>query len=410
MSADELAELTPKQREFYLEQKKAHEDGLRAKEIETAVKAQVEVVKAEIENESASKIESAITAVKDEYDRKIEKAQAEMQRAKVSQDELSGLKTLQDELLEKFTSEEGQAMLKSLAVEKRISKVIETKAMTKPVGSTAPQFVGIVGPGYDVWQARQTIPVFPTTSDLIKYNQFTVDPDADGFGMVAQGNKKPDLGYIVTPKEAPVRKIAGVLDVVDEFMDDLVGAASYLSYELPQAYFDFETYQVFKGSGQGENLLGLWTQASVQTLPQGTVTTTSNAWDKIAAAISEVRTSKRATSAVYLNPIDYMELLINKDDENGYTYPIIMGNDNILRIGGVPILWSNVFEEGEGLVGDFARGTAIFQRKAMELRTSEHNNDNFEKNVITLRLEGREALPIYYPEAFLKLNLDGNAS
>ena len=405
LSKEQYDALAPKEQALYEIKLEAYNKQEREKEIASVVKAEVEAVKAEIETESATKLETAITAVKDEYDRKLEQAQVEMKRAKEAQNEARGIKTMQEELLEKLTSDEGKKSLEQLALTRKIAEKFESKAVTKPAGSVAPQFAPIVGPGHDAWHARQSIPVFPTESDLIKYVQMTVDPLAEGFKMTAEGTKKGVLNYVPTVKEAPVRKLAGILDISDEFNDDIVGMAAFLAYELPQAYLDAEDLQIFKGNGSGQNLLGLWYQAQSQTLPQGSVSAASNVWDKIAAAITEVRTLKRNTSAVYLNPIDYMELLINKDNEDGYTYPVIMGNDNVLRIGGVPIYWTNVFEEGEGLVGDFARGTAIFQRKAMELRSSDENNDNFEKNMITLRLEGRIALPIYYPEAFKRITL-----
>lgn len=102
--------------------------------------------------------------------------------------------------------------------------------------------------------------------------------------------------------------------------------------------------------------------------------------------------------------------MINKATGSGeYDYPMSMVQtpDGLLRIGGVPIMWSNIFDDNEGVVGDFARGTAIFQRQGMNIRYFEENKDNVEKNIITIRLEGRIALPIYYPDAFKKLLFAG---
>jgi len=160
----------------------------------------------------------------------------------------------------------------------------------------------------------------------------------------------------------------------------------------------------FKGDGTGLNILGLWTQADYQSFPFGTVTAASNEWDKLMAAITEIRTRKRNTSAAFVSPIFYMELWINKGTGSGeYTYPIVMGENGVLYVGGVPVYWSNVFEDYEGLVGDFARGASIHQRKAMNIAYSTENKDNFTKNIVTIRLEGRVALAIRVPEAFLRL-------
>ena len=242
-------------------------------------------------------------------------------------------------------------------------------------------------------------------SNLIKFIQYVVDGSATGFATVAVGAQKPTLNYVPTVKDAPVRKIAGLLDVPDELMDDVVGFRAWIAYELPKAYLDAEDLQIYKGTGAGENILGLWYQASNQSFPQGSVTAAGNTIDKVMAGITQVRKLKRNTSAVVLSPVAWQEIFINKGTEDMYTYPIILDASGMLRVGGVPIFWSNVFADGEGLVGDFARGTAIFQRKAMTIGYFNQNKDNVEKNMITIRIEGRIALPIFYPESFKRLLL-----
>ena len=161
--------------------------------------------------------------------------------------------------------------------------------------------------------------------------------------------------------------------------------------------------QIFKGDGTGTNLLGLWTQADTQTLPFGEVTAASNEWDKLMAAITEIRTRKRSTSAAFVSPLYYMQLWINKGNTDEYTYPVVMSDNGVLSVAGVPIYWSNCFSDDQGLVGDFARGASIHQRKAMSIAYSSENKDNFIKNIVTIRLEGRVALAIRVPDAFLRL-------
>jgi len=340
-----------------------------------------------------------------------EDLEAMLKRAKIGEIN-ERMKGFSDHITDKLSTPEGEEMIKSFFAGQREKFNLEIegealKAMGVPTGGVAPQFTPIVGPGHDEIHARSVIPVLPTTSNLIKFIQYVIDPEAAGFGTVAVGAQKPSLGYIPTVKEAPVRKIAGLLDVPDELLDDVVGFRAWIAYELPKAYLDAEDLQIFKGNGVGENLLGLWYQASLQTLPFGMspneVTSASNAIDKIVAGIFQVVTRKRNTTAVFISPVQYMEILINKSTEEVYTYPMVLDANGVMRIAGVPIFWSNVFTSGQGLVGDFARGTTIFQRKSMTIGYFDQNKDNVEKNMVTIRLEGRIALPIYYPEAFLRL-------
>jgi hypothetical protein len=54
------------------------------------------------------------------------------------------------------------------------------------------------------------------------------------------------------------------------------------------------------------------------------------------------------------------------------------------------------------LAGDWMLGAQLLLRDDPTVEFSYENQDNFVKNVITVRVEGRDALAIYYPEAFVK--------
>lgn len=411
LSKEDFDALTPAQQKYYMEQKKAHD----AKKMQDSINQAVEGIKADLAKQNESLLaqikkdnEDALKDLADKNNLKLEDLQAELKRNKVA-DINKRLPGFADHIVEKLSTPEGEAMIKDFFKGQReklnFDVDVDKAALTVPANSVAPEFLPIVGPGHDDIHARNAIPVFPTVADIVKFVQFTLPEDAlqPGFEMVGVGQEKPELAYVSALEEAPVRKLAGWLDVPDEIMDDVVGFRAWIAYELPKAYLDAEDYQVFKGDGTGLNLLGLWTQADEQTLPFGSVSDSSNQWDKLMAAITEIRTRKRSTSAAFVSPIFYMELWINKGNTEEYSYPIVMDGNGVLRIGGVPIYWSNVFVDYEGLVGDFARGASLHQRKAMNIAYSDQNKDNFIKNIVTIRLEGRIALAIRVPQAFLKL-------
>ena len=422
-SPAEFEAMTEYQKEKYLDQKAQYEANQNAQAAKSAAEAAVEAMKAEMQAENQKLIDALkaenkaeLEKLSDENKQKLEEVQAAMKRSKVAEANIR-MKGFSEHIIEKLSSDEGVEMIKAFFAGQKekfnvsigkdddaeMNSVI--KAMGVPAGGVAPEFTPIVGPGHDEFHARQIIPVFPTTSNLIKFIQYVVDGSAAGFGTVGVGGQKPSTGYTPTVKEAPVRKIAGLLDVPDELLDDVVGFRAWIAYELPKAYMDAEDFQIYKGNGSGENILGLWQQAANQSFPQGSVTAASNTIDKIVAGITEVRKLKRSTSAVVISSVAWQEILINKGTTKEYTYPIVLDANGVMRIGGVPIFWSNVFADGEGLVGDFARGTAIFQRKAMQIGYFDQNKDNVETNTVTIRLEGRIALQISYPEAFKKLLL-----
>lgn len=423
-TAKEFEALTEYQQEKYLDEKRKHEEALNKETADKAAKDAVEVMREELKKDNEAIIaalkgdnEKAIAELTEAQKLKLEEVEAAMKRAKIGESKLR-LKGVSDHIIDRLSTEEGEKMIKEFFAGQRAKFQVKIgddedkdfdatiKAMGVPAGGVAPEFTPIVGPGHDEFHARNIIPVFPTISNGVKFIQYVVDTTSGlGFATVGVGAQKPSLNYIPTVQSVNVEKIAGLLDVPDELLDDVVGFRAWIAYELPKAYMDAEDLQIYKGDGTGTNILGLWTQAGNQSFPQGSVISTSNTIDKIVAGITQIRKLKRSTSAVVISPVAWQEILINKGTTKDYTYPIVLDANGVMRIGGVPIFWSNVFADGEGLVGDFARGTAIFQRKAMQIGYFDQNKDNVEKNIVTIRLEGRIALPIFYPESFKKLLL-----
>lgn len=343
-----------------------------------------------------------LTVKMDESDRAREKAITKMNRIS-NKDRDERVKTMQSVIYDALG--EHEESIKGWSHNKKAFS-IETKVVGTvgvPSGSVSPEFVAPVGIAHEMLHARNAISVSPTSSNLIKYVQFTSKDGA--IATVAAGAAKPQFDWTLTPKEAPVRKVAGYVTVQDEFLEDIAGARDFLAMELPEAYADAEDNQIFKGNSASiaTDIDGLYSvHATALTLPNGTVTTASNRWDKIAAGLTQIRRAKRAASAIWISPEDYMELLINKDTAKAYTYPIIADAGGQLRIGGVPIFQHSIFTAGQALAGDFVRGTKIFQKMGMTIKFSTEHASNFTSNLTTILVEGRIALPVYFPEAFIK--------
>lgn len=423
-SPADVEAMTEYQQEKYFDEKRQHEVSETARiskeAAETAVVEAVKTAKAE----TAEEFKKLLEAQKTEFelqlktrDEQVEKALAEMNRIKANETGAT-LKTLQGEIFDYFSTKEGEAMLENFTQNKATFKAELTNVNVKAVGvmgvtagTVNPQFVAPVGIEHEVVQARNIIPVSPTSSDMVKYVQFTKKEGS--IGPVDAGTEKPQIDYNSDPVSAPVIKIAGWLTVQDEFLEDVVGARDFLAEELPKAYMDEETRQVFKGLGAAaspDELSGLMSvYARDLILPKGSVTSISNNWDKLAAGLCQVRRNLRATDAIFVSPEDYMELLINKGTTLQYTYPITSTVGGTLLLGGVPIYQHSIFLPGEGITGDFRRGARLFQKKAMTIRTSTEHDKNFTYNLTTLLIEARVALACFFPESFVKFDLNGTS-
>jgi HK97 family phage major capsid protein len=64
---------------------------------------------------------------------------------------------------------------------------------------------------------------------------------------------------------------------------------------------------------------------------------------------------------------------------------------------------------GQALVGDFANGATLFVREAVNVRTSDADQDDFVRNRLTMLGEGRFGLAVWQPAAFTLVHLGGGA-
>ncbi|HWL22308.1 MAG TPA: phage major capsid protein [Ureibacillus sp.] len=411
-SEKEIAELSEYQREKYFDQKRDHEAKEAKDAAEKAAKDAVELAlkdvdskiadaKKEAQEEAEKGFESKITAVKEEYDRKLEDAEKAMKRI---DDNFIGerVKSVENQIFDSLTDEQVKELVsvKGKTVELDNVNLTQKAPMSTFAGSVATGTPALVGPGHYKFYARDLMNVRSTTSNAIPYIQFTKDDALAGIGTTAEGAQKPNFGYVGEAKVANVYKIAGLLDVTDEMLDDVVGFRSWIAREAVLALRDVEDFKLYKGSGVSD-IEGLWTSSSAAPVIAGIG---GSELEEVCSAITSVRKNNREATAIVVSPAKWMQIYLNKDNENAYTYPVIFDTTrNVLTLAGVPVVYSNVFGDEEGLIGDFQRGAEIWQRKGISLAYGDQHVDNFGKNIVTIRVEERLALTKYYEDAFYKL-------
>ena len=398
----EIEAMSEYQREKYFDQKAQHDKAEAKRLAEEAVKAEMDNIKAEAKKE----VEAQIKVVKDEYDKKLEDAEKALKAHK--EEFIKGdIESVESQIEKGLSDEELRSLVtvRGKTVDLNDVNLTRKAPLATFAGSVATASPALVGPGHYSFHARDLMNVRSTNSNAVPFIQFTKSATG-GIDTVAEGAQKPEFGYDAVAKVANVYKIAGLLDVTDEMMDDVVGFRSWIAREAVLALRDVEDYKIYKGSGSSD-IEGLWTNApDAPAIPN----IGGNRLEDVCSAITSIRKNNRQATAVIVSPAKWMEIYLNKDDENAYTYPVVFDTTrNILTLGGVPVLWSNVFDDDEGLIGDFNRGAEIWQRKGISLAYGDQHVDNFGKNIITIRVEERLALTKYYSDAFLKLFADSEA-
>jgi len=247
---------------------------------------------------------------------------------------------------------------------------------------------------------RQFLTQTSTTSDNVRYVQETAY--TDGTATQTEGSDKGISDFSLEAKDAPVRTIASYIRVSRQMLDDTAFLTSYINQRLPKKLFLEEDDQILYGNGSGDNLEGI--TAVAQSFSAITGLSLVSRFDALVNSISQVRTDngEYQASAIMLNPEDYYIMLVEKDNENRYYFPdAVRFGGQPPRVAGVPVITNTAVAADDFIVGDFNLGATMALREGVSLQFFEQDQDNVIKNLVTVRVEERLALPIHNPNAFV---------
>ncbi len=350
----------------------------------------LESVKSELEATKAS-----ISVVKDE----IEKLEAKQNRSKMNQTEVKGFNASLADAIE----QNGDNLAKlARGEQKRSSFILDTKAvgnMTEAVnltGDITRQYANQVYalPSRKV-HLRSLLPI-----GTINQGLFTFPYESGGEGAPAaqtQGSAKAQVDFDITMKDAAAQYIAGYVRISRQMLDDIPAMTSFLQSRLLEKYLIAEDAQILSGDGTAPNLQGI---LDVATAATGAATVDV---EQLVQAIAQLESSNYSATGIMVNPTDWAAIMNTKNTNAAYSLPAstVVTTDGNVSIAGIPLYKSTAIAVDKFLVGDWSMGAQIMQNQGISVQFSEMDGDNFTKNLITVRVEARIALPIYYAGAFV---------
>ena len=251
----------------------------------------------------------------------------------------------------------------------------------------------------EILTIRDVLNETPTTSDAVRFVRHI--STTRGAATVARGAAKPYLKVEFEPDTINVETIAVLSKVTEQDIDDAPRLIGYINGEMNLDVRVEEERQITWGSGVNE-LLGLF--AAANNLPEFN---RAAAGDTIIDTIRKMRTDLRKNrvvpSFVAIDPVDWEEVELAKGTTEQYVWGLITD----LR---GPRIWSLRVVESDAmthlatgerrvLVGDGVRGATIYDRQQTQLAVG-FVDDDFARNLRTLRAEERLGLAVKRPFAF----------
>ena len=214
--------------------------------------------------------------------------------------------------------------------------------------------------------------------------------------VTAEGAEKPQIHFAdPTPKTVSLAKIACHIKESDEYINDYPFLASAINGRLLYELGLVEQNKLVT------DLLGT---SGIQTGTYAANATASNIADAILQAAMDVQNSSGfAADAILINPADWYTLRVGKDGEDRYYGGGYFGGQSVQNLWGINVCVSPAVAAGTIVVGAYKTCASVVQNGGVSVEAVNTNEDDFVKNLMTIRAEERLALAVRRPAGFKKL-------
>ena len=218
---------------------------------------------------------------------------------------------------------------------------------------------------------------------------------AGSAGVTAEGATKNKLTYTYAPKTATLKKITGLIKVTEELFEDAPYIVDAINNDLVND---------LNAARQAQAMTDLLATSGVQT-DSVTYSDATDIFNKIVAAAADVEEDTGiAADAVVVTPALWVILRAALDAEKRYYAGNPFGPNEYSRLFDMRFVKSADLTANHILVGAFARGADLVSKvDGVRVDSTNSNDVDFEKNLVSIRAEAREVLAVKRPAAFCNI-------
>jgi HK97 family phage major capsid protein len=279
-----------------------------------------------------------------------------------------------------------------------VSKIrveLKNTVLGSPTTTTNPSYQpGVVPGAFRPLSIRGILPQYQTGTDLVVLTrEASFTNNAAG---QTQGALKAESAITFNKYNVPVETIAHTLKVSKQLTSDAPAVVTYIEDRLRFKLEDKVDDMLLNGDGTSPNLSGLRDTGNFTVY-------TPTAGDNLINAINRAKYQLWAVGyipdAVIVNPADWGTQEIEQATDGQYLYGL-PGLISGMNPFGVKVVISTQMPAGQFLIGKFAEATGVWNREGTILEMA-YSDDDFVKNLITIRVETRLGLEVSVPAAIL---------
>lgn len=274
---------------------------------------------------------------------------------------------------------------------------IQMNTLSGADANVAPDRQPGVTPGdFHFLTLEDVFPSVPTTSNAIEFTKeasFT-----NSAAEAAEAAEKGESALTWSLVNMPVSTVAHWIKISRQLAMDNTALAAYVNQRMIYGVNRRVETQLGAGNGTAPNISGIldtgnftahgYAAAALGTLKKVNLVT------KI---IGDLWAVGAIPDAILLNPADWAQIQVDIIDSAVSAARVDFSNPMAPRLNGIPVIQSNGITADTVVVGAFRQAGTIYNREGVVVEMSDSDDDNFTKNLITIRAERRLALTIERP-------------
>lgn len=244
------------------------------------------------------------------------------------------------------------------------------------------------------------IPHIPVTSSSVQY--LKASAFTNGAKVVAEGTAKPESTFQFKLATANIETIAHYTKITEQLAQDAPAVQAFINAKMIYGLQLKIDEQLVDGTGaESSQLTGLLKDATTCTDYSTGLTelkpSIKTMVDFALGIKTKLETIGYAPKYLILNPIDWASLALMKDTTGLY---ILGGPASVAgkTLWGMSVVTTPSMPQGKYLMSDFALGATIYDRQEVAVEI-DREQDDFTKNLFTIRVERRLGLAVENPKA-----------
>jgi len=232
---------------------------------------------------------------------------------------------------------------------------------------------------------RSVFNIIPVSTGSVSFPRGNTPVGEGSFGKQTEGLGKAQLDYDVTVVNTALSFIAGYAKVSRQMVDDLPFLQSYLQSSLVE---DFQ---------KAEDTYYLNAIASAATPG---VSSGANTAEKFIDYIAQLGAANWNSNLILTTYAGWASVLKTLPSGGSYSVPggLTIDNNGNVRIMGIPVVPHSLVTASKAYIMDTTK-YSIAQQSGLAVRSTEFDQDDFIKNLITFRCEARCELLQFQPSA-----------